>query len=257
MNAQECKFDVKFSAAPAMSSNSICVPLVVQNVLWFGLVDSGGIFSCVTKEFFTYLGGPSLATYKSASGVVQLGHIDSSISRFGSVDLKLFYNKYAITHNFEVFDFYSSEKVHILLGMDILFKIGIGLTGLVSQHSTQVGPNKIPDPIDPDSVMPNDDPFFGIPEERFPFFETMLKELLDFNSKIDMKNISCSNLPNSEIRLTTKPGCVAWRAQYPLPEAYRDAVAAQIATWLDEGVICRSKSYTEYNSPLLLRVKKK
>ncbi|KAL9537369.1 hypothetical protein PS6_011749 [Mucor atramentarius] len=132
MNAQECKFDVKFSAAPAMTCNSICVPLVIQNVLCFGLVDSGATFSCVTKEFFTYLGGPSLATYKSASGVVQLlGHIDSSISRFGSVDLKLFYNKYAITHNFEVFDFYSSEKVHILLGiMDILSKIGIGLTGL-------------------------------------------------------------------------------------------------------------------------------
>jgi len=254
MNAQECKFDVKFSAAPAMSSNSICVPLVVQNVLCFGLVDSGATFSCVTKEFFTYLGGPpSLATYKSASGVVQLGHIDSFISRFGSVDLKLFYNKYAITHNFEVFDFYSSEKVYILLGMDIILsKIGIGLTGLVSQHFTQVGP-KVPDPIDPDSVRPNDDPF-GTPEERFPF-EKMLKELLDLNSKIDMKNTSC-NLPDSEIKLTTKPGCVAWRAQYPLPEAYRDAVAAQIATWLDEGVICRSKSHTEYNSSLLC-VKKK
>ncbi|CEP11599.1 hypothetical protein [Parasitella parasitica] len=70
-----------------------------------------------------------------------------------------------------------------------------------------------------------------------------------------MKN-TCCNLPGSTIKLTTKPGCVAYRAQYPLPEAYREAVAAQIKTWLDEGVICRAKSHVEYNSPLLC-VKKK
>jgi hypothetical protein len=208
LNAQECKFDVKFSAAPTMSSNSICVPIVVQNVLCFGLVDSGATFSCVTKEFFEFLGGELIHTYKPASGVVQLGHVESSVARSGSVDIKLFYNKYAVTHNFEIFDFYSSENVHVLLGMDILSKIGIGITGLVSQHFTQIGP-KVPDPIDPDSVKPNEDPF-GTGEERLPF-EKLLKALLDSNSKIDMKNTSC-NLPDSEIKLTTKPGCVAWRA---------------------------------------------
>ncbi|CEP08777.1 hypothetical protein [Parasitella parasitica] len=115
-----------------------------------------------------------------------------------------------------------------------------------------VGP-KIPDPIDPDSVRPNNDPY-GTDVERAPY-EKRIRELLVINSQIDMKN-TCCNVPGSTIKLTTKPGCVAYRAQYPLPEAYREAVAAQIKTWLDEGVICRAKSHVEYNSPLLC-VKKK
>ncbi|CEP08435.1 hypothetical protein, partial, partial [Parasitella parasitica] len=196
--------------------------------------------------------GQSCASFKPSHGVVQLGHVSSSVSRLGAVNLNIFYNKFAVKHEFEVFDFYSNENIHVLLGLDILSKIGIGITGLVSQHFTQVGP-KIPDPIDPDHVKPNDDPY-GSEIERAPFVKS-LNKLLATNSKIDLKNTRC-NLPDSTIKLTTKPGCVAWRAQYPLPEAYREAVAAQIKTWLDEGVICRSRSHTEYNSPLLC-VKKK
>ncbi|KAI8645021.1 hypothetical protein BD408DRAFT_96870 [Parasitella parasitica] len=63
LNAQDCKFDVRFSAAPAMKTNCICVPIVVQNVLCFGLVDSGATFSCITNEFFTFLGGQSISTF--------------------------------------------------------------------------------------------------------------------------------------------------------------------------------------------------
>jgi len=83
----------------------------------------------------------------------------------------------------------------------------------------------------------------------------LLNVLLVENSQIDMKNTRC-NLPDSTIQLDTKPGCVAWRAQYPLPEAYRDAVNKQIQVWLDEGVIERSASHTRFNHPLLV-VKKK
>ncbi|KAI8636614.1 hypothetical protein BD408DRAFT_448318 [Parasitella parasitica] len=63
-----------------------------------------------------------------------------------------------------------------------------------------------------------------------------LPNLLLENSQIDMKNTAC-NLPDLIIKLDTTPGSVAWRAQYPLPEAYRDVVAKQIQIWLDEGVI--------------------
>ncbi|CEP10406.1 hypothetical protein, partial, partial [Parasitella parasitica] len=70
-----------------------------------------------------------------------------------------------------------------------------------------------------------------------------------------MKNTAC-NLPDSVIKLDVIPGSVAWRAQYPLPEAYREIVAKQIKIWLDEGVIVRSASHTRFNHPLLV-VKKK
>ncbi|KAL9536458.1 hypothetical protein MBANPS3_012638, partial [Mucor bainieri] len=252
--AQQCKFDAKFSAPPTMTSNAICVPIVVQNVICFGLVDTGATFSCITDEFFHSLGGASLPTYTAATdaSMVQLAHDQSTVPRTGTVALDISYNKVNNkSHLFEVFSFHSEENVHVLLGMDILSKLGIGLTGLVSRHGFQSGP-RVPDPID-DSIIPNAHPF-GSEEERAPFLHA-LTALLNENSQIDMKNTQC-NLPDSIIKLDTKPGAVAWRAQYPLPEAHREAVAKQIQIWLDEGVIERSASHTRFNHPLLV-VKKK
>ncbi|CEP19236.1 hypothetical protein [Parasitella parasitica] len=62
----------------------------------------------------------------------------------------------------------------------------IGITGLVSQDFSQVGP-RIPDPIDPDHVKPNDDSY-GSEIKRAPFGKS-LNKLLATNSKIDLKNI--------------------------------------------------------------------
>ncbi|KAL9536773.1 hypothetical protein PS6_011817, partial [Mucor atramentarius] len=159
MAAQECKFDAVFSAPPTMRSNSICVPILVQNVVCFGIVDTGATFSCITNEFFDYLGGRSHPGFcaNDGNGVVQLAHEVSTVPRVGSVELNLEYNRINKSHMFEVFSFYSEENVHVLLGMDILSKIGIGISGLVSRHGFQTGP-KLPDPID-DSIKPNADPF--------------------------------------------------------------------------------------------------
>jgi hypothetical protein len=253
LSAQACKFDAVFSAPPTMRSNYICVPLVVQNVVCFGIVDTGSTFSCITNEFFESLGGRSHAGFRANldNSVVQMAHEVSTVPRVGSVELSLEYNRLNKIHMFEVFTFYSEENVHVLLGMDILSKLGIGISGLVSRHGFQASP-RLPDPID-DSIKPNADPF-GSDAARAPFVK-LLNELLVENSQIDMKNTQC-NLPDSIIRLDTKPGCYAWRAQYPLPEAYRDAVNKQIQVWLDEGVIEKSASHTRFNHPLLV-VKKK
>ncbi|KAF1797645.1 hypothetical protein FB192DRAFT_1440293 [Mucor lusitanicus] len=83
MAAQECKFDAVFSAPPAMRINSICVPIMVQNVVCFG--------------------GSSLSGFTAATedSVVQLGHEVFTIPCVGSVELKLEY-KISDSHKFEV-----------------------------------------------------------------------------------------------------------------------------------------------------------
>jgi putative transposase len=130
--------------------------------------------------------------------------------------------------------------------------LNIGITGLVSSHFEQTGP-KLPDPIDPAQIKPNDNPY-GTHTEREPLLAEINK-LLQVNSSIDMKNTYC-NLPGAVIHLKTKPGSVAYRRQYALPEAYRSAVLDQLETWLQEGVIERAPSHTAWNSPILC-VKKK
>ncbi|CAO3643495.1 unnamed protein product [Mucor fragilis] len=131
LSAQACKFDAVFSAPPIMRSNYICVPLVVQNVVCFGIVDTGSTFSCITNEFFESLGGRSHAGFRANldNSVVQMAHEVSLVPRVGSLELNLEYNRLNKNHMFEVFTFYSEENVHVLLGMNILSKLGIGISG--------------------------------------------------------------------------------------------------------------------------------
>jgi hypothetical protein len=76
MSAQQCRFDAVFSAPPTMRSNSICVPLVVQSVVCFGLVDTGATFNCINIEFFDYVGGTRRPRFKvvEESSCLQLAH---------------------------------------------------------------------------------------------------------------------------------------------------------------------------------------
>ncbi|KAL9539175.1 hypothetical protein MBANPS3_010418 [Mucor bainieri] len=157
MSAQECKFEVVFSSLPTLRSNSICVPLVVQNVVCFGIVDTGATFSCIPDEFFAFLGGTA-----ANDSVVQLAHKSSTLPQVGTVDLKLEYNKYLIRHIFGAFTFYSEENVH---GMNILSDSGTGISGLVSQDGFQTGPRLPTDPID-DTIKTNDHLYSSSNEER-------------------------------------------------------------------------------------------
>lgn len=182
---QECKFGAVFCAPPStMRTNSICVPLVVQNVVCFSIVDTGGAtFSCITNKFFDFLGGRCLTRFTAAEdqSVVQLAHGAYAFPRVGAVALEVEYNKISSCHTFEIFSFYSEENVHVLLRMDILSKINIGLGGLVSQHGFQTGPRMTADPIN-DSIKPNNHPF-GNDEER-ALFAKLLNDSLLKNSRI-------------------------------------------------------------------------
>ncbi|CEP19330.1 hypothetical protein [Parasitella parasitica] len=71
---------------------------------------------------------------------------------------------------------------------------------------------------------------FGSDDDKEPFQDSLL-ELLMLKSQIDIKNTTYGLL-GSVIRWDIVPGSVAWRAQYLLPEVYREIVAKQITIWL-------------------------
>jgi hypothetical protein len=123
--------------------------------------------------------------------------------------------------------------------------LALALVVLMNQYGFRAGPRS-PDPIIDDSSKHNAY-LFDSDLERAPYLR-LSNELVMKNVQIDMMNIQC-NLPDSVIRLDTKSGCVALRAQYPLSEAYRDAVSEQIQIWLDECVVERSASHTHFDHP--------
>jgi transposase InsO family protein len=248
--AQLCKSN-EFSNFPSLKSNNILVPLVVEHVKTFGVLDTGSSFSIISPRFFKSLGNK--VDFTPMDGTVQLGHSESTQPRIGYTLLDIYYNKISVKFKFEVFDFFSeNNNIPILLGLDIMPKLRIGITGLVSSWFDYTGPS-LPSPIDPEDIQPNNSPY-GTEEERQLMHNT-LKPLLAANANINLKDTYC-NLPGAIVRLETKPGMTAYRKPYPLPIAHKQAVLDQIQTWKDEGVIELAQSHTGFNAPLLCVSKK-
>ncbi|KAI8966917.1 hypothetical protein BDB01DRAFT_857440 [Pilobolus umbonatus] len=248
--AQLCKYN-NFSQLPQHKSNSILIPVILNNIKTFAIIDTGASFSIVSPFFVRSLG--SSVVVSPSVGNIQLGHSQVKKPREGHCLLNIFYNKIKLLFKFEIFDFYSDvDNVPLLLGLDILPKLNIGITGLVSSWFSYTGPS-LPSPIDPNDTKPNESPF-GSPKER-QLMMSIIQPLLASNANISLKNTYC-NLPGSIVRLETEPGRTAYRKPYPLPEAYRSAVLAQIDTWQDEGVVELAQCHTGFNSPLLCVSKK-
>lgn len=53
--------------------------------------------------------------------------------------LHVFYNKINIKYTFEILPFFSHENVAICSGLDVLSRLNIGITGLVSSHFDHTG----------------------------------------------------------------------------------------------------------------------
>jgi len=248
VEAHKCK-DNQRSNLPVNKSNSLLIPLVVESHKVYGVLDTGCTFSICSPRFATQLG---VQINRSVHGYVQLGHTDSVKPRIGTCSLKVSYNKRSFIHKFEIFDFFTdSDNCPMLLGLDIMPDLQIGVTGLASTWFEEVGP-RLPDPVDPD-IEPNNDPF-GSPAERAKAFAPV-EQLLKENAAIDLATTHC-NLPGAIVQLDTIPGKVAYRAPYPIPVVYKEAVSKQLVEWERDGVIERSPSHNGWNSPLLVVAKK-
>ncbi|KAK4512904.1 uncharacterized protein ATC70_003614 [Mucor velutinosus] len=248
VHAHKCK-DNQRSILPVNKSNSLLIPLVVESHKVYGVLDTGCTFSICSPRFANQLG---VQINRSVHGQVQLGHTDSVKPRIGTCSLKISYNKRSFIHTFEIFDFFTdSDDCPMLLGLDIMPDLQIGITGLASTWFEELGP-RLPDPIDPD-IEPNNDPY-GSPAERAKAFKP-IEQLLVENAAIDLATTHC-NLPGAIVQLETIPGKVAYRAPYPIPVVYKEAVSKQLMEWERDGVIERSPSHNGWNSPLLVVAKK-
>jgi transposase InsO family protein len=257
--AQRCKYHNVFSVPPSNKSNCIIIPIVLQNIRTYAMIDTGANFSMCTPEFAAAV-ADTAPTTSATSGQIQLGHTTAVHNRIGTVNLQLFYNKTLINHTFEVFDIFTSinnKNIPCCIGMDLFHHLNLGLTGLIVTHFDLNSENTPfpPTPIDPEAEKDkvNNSPF-GIDTERTQMMQ-VLNPLFKDNANIDIPNTYC-NLPGAIVSLQTKPGCVAYRKPYPLPYAFKDAVAAQILTWLKENVIEVSTSHNGFNSNLLVVSKK-
>lgn len=223
-------------------------PLLIQNERLLGLVDTGAEISVINKAVCDTKNW----TYTPVSGDILFAGKDKSVKRMGiTAPLELRYNQRSFTYQFEVMDL---EQHDVILGYDILPKLGIALIGVAAQWDDQID-SQASDPSVHDSykrLKPNNSPV-GSAEQQC-MFHNAIEPYLQANAKIP--KTSFCNIPESVIDLSSVGSNTSYQRQYPLPFSARPVIDAQIQKWLDDGVIVHAPIDTKWNSPLTLADKK-
>ena len=249
---KDCKLDIidDFSQPPKdlMNNNSLILPITLESdkcvVRTYFLLDTGASFSSIS---------PALAdkllvkiNNKSKFGIIKTCQKDNVVTRIGCTDekIKLTYNSRVCNVNLEVFNIFNG--LHVIIGMDLIMQFGITISNLAMDWDDD---NNYEIPcIDPNPYTPNNQPFGTVVEREKLLAEVM--PLLEANKQINPK-AHCT-LPGSTLRLHIKKDQEhkMFRAQWPLEEKVKPVIKAQIAKWLENGVIERAPPGNPYNSPL-------
>ncbi|EPB92027.1 hypothetical protein HMPREF1544_01090 [Mucor circinelloides 1006PhL] len=223
------------------------------------LLDTGASFSCISPALADKL---KIKLNKDNFGTIKTCQRDNVVERMGSTEekIKLIYNSRVCHANLEVFDIFNG--LYVVIGMDLITQLGITISNLAmdwdDDNNIEIPPidpepytpnqKQIP-PIDPEPYTPNNQPY-GTKEERERLLTEVMMPLLEAKKQIDPK--SHCTLPGSTLKLHVleEEKHKMFRAQWPLEEKVKPVVKAQIAKWLENGVIERAPPGNPYNSPL-------
>ncbi|KAF7720674.1 hypothetical protein EC973_006544 [Apophysomyces ossiformis] len=180
---------------------------------------------------------------------IQLASTNGTTNSFGTVEAKLLYKGKHLKHTFIVMNL--SLGTRISIGLDLMPKLGLGITGIAASWDDQMEKNS-KDSIINDIFKPNDSPA-GTTAKRHVFFQAIQPSL---HGNANIPSSSFCTIPESIICLDTPEGLTSYRRQYNLPVVYESKVQEAVDTWLKEGTIERAPVDTAWNSPLTLAPKK-
>ncbi|CEP08640.1 hypothetical protein, partial, partial [Parasitella parasitica] len=169
------------------------------------------------------------------NAILKLAGKNNTVNRLGRTEpIEIKYNGKSSIHTFEIIEFDDNDQTDVILGYEILPKLGIALTGVAHNFDDAV---VFDDSIN-DEVIPNNSPA-GTAEEQERFMSE-IKPLLDENQAIP-KHSFCT-VPESVIHLNTVE--------------VETKIQEQIETWIKNGTIEKAPANTKWNSPLTLAAKK-
>src|SRR3982074_2672180 len=130
-----------------------------------------------------------------------------------------------------------SEGTDMLLGHNVITKLGITILGLLIGHEMA---QRLPEPVADKIPMLRP---LGMPEaektaefiEVKDSFMKAIAEVVEENQKMS-PNSFCT-LPESVVYLNTPEGKYAYRRQYPIPAAMEALVDEAVESWKAEGII--------------------
>lgn len=253
----QCKLEEELCARAMNAENTdscILLPMLVQNQETMALLDTGCTHSLIDKKYAEL---NTLPITPANGGTIKLAVEGMDVKRIGyTKDVPVEYNGKHFVHTFEILELPDTD-VPIVVGMDILTKMGIGITGLTSawpnMHASS--DNVAETVVDPDPVEPNNSPA-GTQEEQDAFHDA-IQPLILANKQIP-KTSFCT-LQESIVSLDTGKHKPVNRRQYPIAHALQPVLAETIDQWLQDGTIEPRPAHedsSEWNSPITFAPKK-
>ena len=140
----------------------------------------------------------------------------------------------------------------LILGRDILFRLGIGIHGVTHPASQTIDNSDSDDNMLTDSKI--DQTVDTVPSNE-------LEEILSGISQVIEQNLQISNegfcsFPDSQVHILTGDQKPVFRRQYPIAQAFHQAVTEKIDKWLRTNRIRKAHSSTQWNLPLTVAPKK-
>lgn len=248
---KQCKKETIYvrGLAKENADQSILLPIVVQDIETMALLDTGCSHSLVDKAFAK----ANKFHITPTTGSFTLAVDGMTAQRTGSIqNVKVTYGDRKFEHTFELIDL-PDPKVPIYAGMDILSKMGIGITGLNSAWPSIIAPSEVDSTVvDPQKEEPNNSPA-GTDAERKIFFDR-IEPLIIKNKQIP--TTSFCTLPESVVRLDTGDAPPVHKRQYPIAVAMQPILQETIDRWLHDGTIEEAPADSKWNSPLTFAPKK-
>ena len=224
------------------SVSEIRCPMHVNDHPVLALVDTGCSHSIVS----TNVVDKQELKWQPVKGVITLAN-GTTVSRIGKT-IKTLLRCNGVIHecSLEIM----KTPYDVILGMDLLSKCGIGVTGVPVSHADLTNPTQLSDT----NMLSSTQPCILPHPERDAVCDGIQAEL-EYNASIDDSSY-CTH-PASVISLKLPAGTKPiFRRQYPVPERLRPVVSTQVEKWLNQGVLVPAKPGVQWNFPLTVAPKK-
>jgi hypothetical protein len=129
------------------------VPVTLESKRTWATVDSGCTASVVSLSLVRELSLP----ITKVNGSIRLAASGIEVPRIGIIkNINFVHNDFTVLHDFEVMDV-NKDLAMVVIGTDLMGKVGLVIGGLATSWDTAVGPSK-PDPILTEKLEPNESP---------------------------------------------------------------------------------------------------
>ena len=221
--------------------------ITVNNEKLVGTLDTGAEISLINKAY--KFEDPSIfEKINPTKGQLIFAVKGSTAQRIGQTKkLEISYKgKPTFDHAFEIIEMHNKNKTPLLIGRDLIPKLGIQVMNLAYTFDEQ---EEIiyDDEIDESKYIPNVTK--ACSEKEYLQFMEKMEPYLKENSNINVHNL-CP-LKEATVYLKTPPNTYAHTRQYPVAYALQPVVQDQIKKWLSDKTI-EPATPSGFNSPLTL-----